>query len=267
MQIPLRKGRLFIDQDALDKPRVILVDEFMAQQLWPSQDPLGKRVAFGDLAAKAQWAIVVGVVGRIKQDSLDSDSRIALYLPQTQYPFSRGMNVVLRSNTAPGALTSAVNHELHELDRELPMYRVITMEQRVADSLARRRFTAVLLGLFASLALALATIGIYGVMAYLVSQGTREIGIRMALGASQAKILRLVVRQGMMLALFGVAVGLLAAFMMSRLLSGLLYGVRSTDPLTFAAIAVLLTVVALLASYIPARRAARIDPMISLRCE
>jgi ABC-type antimicrobial peptide transport system permease subunit len=147
------------------------------------------------------------------------------------------------------------------------MYGVVTMEQRVAGSLARRRFTTVLLSLFAGFALALATIGIYGVMAYLVSQGTREIGIRMALGATQNTVLKLVVKQGMVLAVSGVALGLIAALAFSRLVSGLLFGVKATDPLTFAAITILLTVVALVASYIPARRAARIDPMISLRCE
>jgi ABC-type antimicrobial peptide transport system permease subunit len=209
---------------------------------------------------------VVGVVGRIKQDALDSDSRIALYMPHSQY-ISRLLNVVLRTTTDPASLTSAVAHELHEVDRDLPMYGVVTMEQRVAGSLARRRFTTVLLSLFAGFALALATIGIYGVMAYLVSQGTREIGIRMALGATQKTVLKLVVKQGMVLAVSGVALGLIAALAFSRLVSGLLFGVKATDPLTFAAITILLTVVALFASYIPARRAARIDPMISLRCE
>jgi predicted permease len=266
MQIPLLKGRFFNDQDTADKPSVLMVDEYMAQQLWPNQDPLGKRISFGDLAAKPQWATVVGVVGRIKQDTLDSDSRIALYMPQSQY-ISRAMNVVLRSNTDPAALASAVNRELRELDHDLPVFRVLTMEQRIAGSLARRRFSTILLGAFASLALALATIGIYGVMSYLVSQGTREIGIRMALGATQQGILRLVVRQGMVLALSGVVIGLFAAFAFTRVVSGFLFGVAATDTLTFAAIAVLLVAVALFASYVPARRAARIDPMISLRCE
>jgi predicted permease len=266
MEIPLLKGRLFNDQDTADKPHVLLADEFMAQQLWPNQDPLGKRISFGDLASKPQWATVVGVVGRIKHEKLDSDSRIALYMPHTQY-ISRAMNVVLRTRGDPASLASAVNHELHELDRDLPMYRVLTMEQRVAGSLARRRFATILLGLFAGLALALAAIGIYGVMAYLVSQGTREIGIRMALGASQRGILRLIVKQGMVLALCGVGLGLVVALVFSRLLSGFLFGVQSTDPLTFAAIALLLALVALFASYIPARRAARIDPLISLRSE
>jgi predicted permease len=265
MQIPLLKGRFFNEQDTSDKPPVILVDEFMAQQLWPNQNPLGKRISFGDLAAAPVWATVVGVVGRIKQETLDSDSRIAFYLPQSQY-ISRLLNLVVRTTTAPASLTSAVNHQLHEVDRDLPLYGVVTMDQRVAASLARRRFTAVLLSLFAGFALALATIGIYGVMAYLVSQGTREIGIRMALGATQPTVLRLVVKQGMTLALSGVAIGLVAALAFARLVSGLLYGVKSTDPLTFTLVAVLLTIVALIASYIPARRATRIDPMVSLRC-
>jgi len=266
MQIPLRQGRLFNDQDTPANPQVVVVDDNMAQQLWPGQDPLGKRVSFGDLAAKPVWAMVVGVVGRIKQDTLDADSRIALYLPQSQH-VGRAMNVVVRSANDPALLSSAVKRELHELDRDLPMYRVLTMEQRVGESLARRRFSTLLLGLFAGLALALATVGIYGVMAYLVSQGTREIGIRMALGATQRGILGLVVRQGMALALSGVAIGLIAAFVFTRFMRSFLFGVGSADPITFAAIALLLTLVALLASYIPAYRAARIDPMISLRCE
>jgi predicted permease len=266
MQIPLLKGRLFNDQDTADKPRVLVVDEFMVQQLWPNEDPLGKRVSFGDLASKREWATVIGVVGRIKQDALDSDSRMALYLEENQF-IGRAMNIVLRSSTDPASLAGPVNHELHELDRDLPTYRVITMEQRIAESLSRRRFTTILLTLFAGLALALGAVGIYGVMAYLVSQGTREIGIRMALGATQPTILRLIIRQGMVLALCGVGIGLVAAVVFAHVVSGLLFGVRSTDPLTFAAIALLLSAVALLASYIPARRAARIDPMISLRCE
>jgi predicted permease len=266
MQIPLLKGRLFNDHDTADKPRVLLVDEYMAQQLWPNQDPLGKRISIGDLAAKPEWATVVGVVGHIKQYALDSDSRMALYMTEDQF-IGRGINIALRTSTDPASMASAVNHELHELDRDLPTYRVITMEQRIAESLSRRRFTTVLLTLFAGLALVLAAVGIYGVMAYLVSQGTRELGIRMALGATQPAILRLVIRQGLMLALCGVGIGLVSAVAFARLVSGLLFGVRSTDPLTFGAIALLLAAVALLASYIPARRAARIDPMISLRSE
>jgi predicted permease len=267
MQIPLLQGRLFNDQDTPSNPPVVVVDEHMAQQLWPGQSPLGKRLSFGDLTQKPVWAMVIGVVGQVKQDALDSDSRIALYLPQSQH-VGRAMNVVVRTNRAhPEGLTASVAHELHELDRDLPMYGVRTMAQRVDESLARRRFSTWMLALFATLALALAAIGVYGVMSYLVSQGTREIGIRMALGATRRGILGLVVRQGMVLAMTGVAIGLVGALLLTRVLSSLLFGVGVTDPLTFATISLVLAAVALVASYIPARRTAHIDPMIALRCE
>lgn len=175
--------------------------------------------------------------------------------------------MVARSTVAPAALTRAVKKEIHELDPDLPLYNVRTMVQRVDDSLARRRFTMLLLGAFAGLALALATTGVYGVIAYLVSQGTREIGIRLALGATRMNIITLIVRQGMSLAFAGVALGLAGAYALVRLMQSLLFGISSTDALTFTAIPLLLGAVALLASYIPARRAAQIDPMISLRCE
>jgi ABC-type antimicrobial peptide transport system permease subunit len=164
-------------------------------------------------------------------------------------------------------MVTAVKNELRNLDPDLPMYYVRTMRQRVDESLARRRFSMLLLGVFASFALVLATIGIYGLMAYLVTQGTREIGIRMALGASQRNVLSLVVRQGMALAFSGVFIGLATAFLLTRLIRSLLFGVEGTDPITFAAISLLLLLIALLASYIPAQRATRIDPMVSLRCE
>ena len=266
MQIPLRQGRFFDDLDTPTKQKVAIIDEYIAQQYWPHDDPLGKRIRKGGLDSKSPWITIVGVVGRMRQDALDSESRIAFYLPQTQFA-TRGMNVVLRSNVAPAAVNSAIKKEIRELDPDLPIYNVRTMDDRVQESLARRRFSMVMLGLFAALALALATIGIYGVMAYIVNQGTREIGIRMALGATQRNILGLIVRQGMVLALTGVAIGLAGAFALTRLMRSLLFGVRSRDPLTFVAIAALLALIALLASYIPARRAARIDPMVSLRCE
>ena len=264
--IPLRRGRFFNEQDDMTKPRVVLVDEFMAEQLWPGQDPIGKRIHIVELKSDNQWQTVVGVVGRVKQDSLDSDPRIAFYLAQTQFP-TRAMTVALRSGSDPATLVGAVKSELRNLDADLPMYYVRTMRQRVDESLARRRFSMLLLGVFASVALALATIGIYGVMAYLVNQGAREIGIRMALGATQRDILSLVVRQGMALAFSGVTIGLMGAFLLTRLIRSLLFGVQATDPLTFVGISVLLALIALLASYIPAQRAARIDPMVSLRCD
>ncbi len=266
MQIPLISGRFFTDQDTPDKPRVAIIDDLMAQQLWPNQSPLGKRIKPAGVDARAPWMTVVGVVGRIKQDTLDSDSRMALYLSHTQYP-ARTMNVVLRGSVAPAALTPAVKRAIHDLDPDLPLYNVRTMVQRVDDSLARRRLTMLLLGIFAGLALVLATTGIYGVIAYLVSQGTREIGIRLALGATRGNILRLIVRQGISLALAGVACGVAGAYAFSRVLQSLLFGISPKDALTFTAIPLLLIATALVASYIPARRAAHIDPMISLRCE
>jgi predicted permease len=266
MGIPLRRGRFFNEQDDATKPVAVIVDEHMAEQLWPGQDPLGKRIHIVELKSDDPWQTVVGVVGRVKQDSLDSDPRIAFYLPQTQFP-TRAMTVALRSAADPVGVLAAVKSELRVLDPDLPMYYVRSMEQRVQESLARRRFSMLLLGVFASVALALATIGIYGVMAYLVSQGTREIGIRMALGATQNDVLGLIVRQGMTLAISGLATGLTGAFALTRLIRSLLFGVEATDPLTFVGISVLLAFIALLASYIPAQRAARIDPMVSLRCD
>ncbi len=262
MEIPLRRGRLFDDHDTTDSPRVIVVDEYMAAHLWPGQDPIGKRVRSGGIDGTSPWLTVVGVVGRIKQYTLDADSRIAFYFPEAQAT-QREINVVVRGNVD----ASAVKSVIRSLDPDLPLYDVRTMEQRVDASLATRRFSTTLLGLFAAVALILATIGVYGVMACLVNQGTRELGIRIALGATKNGIVGLVVRRGLILALTGVAVGLAGTFALSRLLSGFLFGVRATDPLTFAAIAALLMAVAAVASLIPACRAARIDPMEALRSE
>jgi len=266
MEIPLLRGRFFNDQDTAANPRVIIVDDYMARELWPNQDAIGKRVRCGSVDPHAPWCTVVGIVGRVKQYSLDSDSRIAMYIPHTQNP-SRALTAVLRSGSDPAALSGAVKKEIRQIDPDLPVYQVRTMTNFIDESLARRRFTMSLLGIFAGIALLLAAIGIYGVMAYLVNQGMREIGIRLALGATQSGILGMVIRQGMTLALTGVGAGLIGAFALTRLLRSFLYGVQATDPLTFAAIALLLAAVALLASFIPARRASRIDPMISLRCE
>jgi predicted permease len=266
MEIPLRSGRFFNEQDNTTNPKVVIVDEYMARQLWPDMDPIGKRIHYGGVSDNEPWETVVGVVGRVKQYTLDADSRITLYRPQTQYP-ARALNVVLRTSADPSALTSAVKQQIRAMDSELPLYKVRTMQRRVEESLARRRFSMLLLTLFACVALALATIGTYGVMAYLVNQGTHEIGIRIALGASQMGIVRLVVWKGMALALCGVTTGLAGAFALSRLMRSLLFGVGPADPLTFVAISVLLAFVTLLASYIQANRAAHIDPIVSLRYE
>ena len=268
MGIPLRKGRLFTEQDTRTNPRVVIIDEYMAEQVWPNEDAIGKRVRPGGIDANtaSTWLTVVGVVGRVKQYTLDSKSRIAMYLPHTQAP-SRGMNVVIRTDRDPAALAPAVRQAIHALDPDLPIYNLRTMSERVDESLARRRFSMLLLTLFAAFALGLSAIGVYGVIAYLVSQGTRELGIRMALGATPAGILRLIVGHGMGIAAVGVCAGLMGALALTRFMRNLLFGVAPLDPVTFVAVAVLLTAVALAASYLPARRAARIDPMVSLLSE
>ena len=267
MEIPLREGRLFSDDDVADKPRVAIVDDYMAQQLWPNQDAIGKRFHIGGISeTSSPWITVVGVVGRVKQYTLDADSRIAFYLPQTQY-VTRAMNVVMRASNDPSALAGAVKQQIRELNPDLPLYNVTTMQERFNQSLARRRFTMLVLGTFAAISLGLAVIGIYGLIAYLVGQGTREVGIRLALGATPANIMTLIVRGGMTLAFWGVGIGIGGALAVSRLMRSLLFGVGVTDVVTFVAVPTLLACIAFLASYIPARRASRIDPSTSLRCE
>ncbi|HLY63491.1 MAG TPA: ABC transporter permease [Terriglobia bacterium] len=266
MQIPLRRGRFFNEDDTTAHPRVVMVDERMAEQFWPHEDAVGKRIHIVELKSDDPWQTIVGVVGRVKQDSLDSDPRIAFYAPQTQFP-ARAMTVVMRNGADPTALTAAVKNEVRSLDADLPLYNVRTMSEHVNESLARRRFSMTLLSLFAVLALALAMVGIYSLMAYLVNQGAREIGIRIALGATEHDILSLVVGKGLTLAFYGVAAGLAGAFVLTRFMQNLLFGIQATDPVTFIAVPLLLALVCLLASYIPARRAARIDPVVSLRSE
>lgn len=266
MEIPLVRGRLLDEHDTQSSARVVMVDAHMAAALWPGEDAVGKRVREGGADASTPWLTVVGVVGDVKQYTLDADSRIAMYYAHAQYP-TRAMNVVVRGRTDPDTLTSAVRAEIHALDPDLPIYGVRTMRARVDESLASRRFSMSLLALLAGLALVLATIGIYGVMAYLVSQGVRELGIRMALGATPSAILRLIVGQGLVVAVAGIALGLMVALVMTRFMASLLFGIEPNDPLTFAAMAILLTLVAAVASSIPAVRAARIDPMVSLRSE
>jgi ABC-type antimicrobial peptide transport system permease subunit len=202
----------------------------------------------------------------VKQYTLDSDSRMALYVSHIQFP-SRDMNVVLRAAGVDAGLASSVREVVRTIDRDLPIYHLRTMEQRVRESLGRRRFSMVLLGLFAGFALLLATIGIYGVVSYLVTQGTREMGIRLALGASETRILTLVMRQGMLLALAGIAVGLTGGLALARIMRGMLFGISAGDPATYIAVCGSLGLIALVASYIPACRAARVDPNVSLRGE
>jgi predicted permease len=266
MRIPLIRGRYFTEQDSKASPRVVIVDDKLARTYWPNDDPLGKRLKFGGADSTSSWMTVVGVVGNVKQYALETDSRVALYLPHLQWLWG-ALFIAVRTTGDPLALAAAVTREARALDANLPLYEVKTMDQWLAESLARRRFAMQMLGLFALIALLLASVGIYGVMSYTVVQRTREIGIRVALGAQMRDVLRLIVRQGMSLAGIGIGIGLVAAVAATRLMVNLLFGVRATDPLTFVAIASLLALVALAACWIPARRAAKVDPMIALRCE
>jgi ABC-type antimicrobial peptide transport system permease subunit len=240
-----------------------MIDESLAKQFWPGQDPVGRRILEVQMGT---MLTIIGVVGRVKHDALDSDPRIVFYLPHAQRP-TRAMSITLRTGQDPETVLESVKRELQKFDPGLPMYAVSTMDHLLDQSLARRRFTMALLTVFSVVALALAAIGVYGVMSFLVSQGTREIGIRVAMGATQAGIVRFVIRRGMAVSLTGVVLGIVAAFASTRLMRSLLYGVTPTDVLTFASIPLLLGLVALVASYIPARRAARVEPADSLRQE
>jgi predicted permease len=266
MQIPLISGRAFTVEDTRTSPRVAVVDQRMAQTLWPAGDAIGKRFKTGgiDATATSPWVTVVGVVGTIKQDALDTDSRIAVYFPQTQFT-PRNIAVMLRTAGDPAGVAPAVRREIRDMGGDIPIFNLKTMRQRVDESLARRRFSTMLLAIFAVLAAGLASVGIYGVIAFLVEQGTKEVGIRMALGASPRSIGLLVLRHGMELAIPGIAVGVAGAFVLTRLMRSLLFGVGTADALTYGAVVTLVLATALTASYLPARRAAKLDPVQTLR--
>jgi ABC-type antimicrobial peptide transport system permease subunit len=234
--------------------------------LWPGQSAVGKRIRLGDLNATGPWITVVGVVGRVKQYALETDGRIALYFPHTQRA-ARSLYVAVKTDRSPAVLAPGIRHEIRQFDSDLPIYHLMPMTERVAGSLARRSFAMTLLGLFAIVAAALAAVGIYGVMAHLVAQGAREIGIRLALGATAGKIQAMVVLQGLLVAAVGIAAGVLAAAALAPLMSGLLFETGGRDPGTFVAVVMVLGLVALAATYGPALRASRVDPMVALRRE
>lgn len=273
MGIRLLKGRFFTLQDTLGGRRVAVIDEAFARQQFPNEDPLGQRIAGeGDMPS----AEIVGVVSHVKHFGLDgSTERIQsqLYFAFNQIPdkylsrLSQRMSLIVRTKSDPLSLPAAVRHEVQALDQNQPIYNINTMEQILAQSLATPRLATMLLTLFAAVALILAAVGIYGVMSYSVTQRIHEIGIRMALGAQGPDVLRLVVGHGMLMTVAGVAAGLVAAFALTRLMSSLLYGVSATDPTTFAGVSLLLLFVAFLASYLPARRAMKVDPLVALRYE
>jgi predicted permease len=269
--IPLFRGRLFSDQDRSPGTHVLVINENMARRYFPDQDPVGARVQTGEYDPKGELSTIVGVVGNVKYEGLGEKDQPTMYVPYFDSGwcpwFAREMYVVVRSASAPQEVVSALQSAVLSLDNQLAIAHVRTMDQLLYESVAGSRFRAVLFGVFAALALALAMIGIYGVMAYAVSQRTHEIGIRMALGARRMNILRTILREGAGLALLGVAIGFVVALALSRTLAGLLFGVQATDPVTFGTVAALLLGVALAACYVPARRAMRVDPMVALRHE
>ncbi len=264
MGIALVKGRYFTEQDRDKSPPVVIINETMANRYWPGEDPIGKRMTIPSLAGVSRE--IVGVVADVKHSSLDTESGAEMYVPYLQKPFNF-MALVIRASSDPLSLTGAVRGEILAVDKSQPVYDVKTMQQVVSDSVSQSRLYALLLGIFAGLALTLAMVGIYGVMNYSVVQLRHQIGIRMALGAQRGDILKMVVGQGMILALMGIAVGLVAAFILTRVLESLLFGVGARDPATFLIIPLVLAAIAFVSSYIPARRATRIDPMIALRYE
>jgi predicted permease len=273
MGIPLKEGRFFTDHDTLASPLVVVVDEVMAEHLFPGQDALGKQFNLMVIGPVQ----IVGVVGHVKHWGLDSDDtakiRNEIYFPFLQVPDKfmseavAGLTLVLRSGPDPLSLVSAVRAQVAGPTEDQPIFDVASMEQIISDSLTERRFAMLLLIIFASTALVLAAVGIYGVMSYAVSRRTHELGVRIALGAPRGEILRLVVRDGMAMAAAGAAVGLAGALGLTRFLASLLYGVRPADPLTLAAVLLLFGGIAVLACYIPAWRATRVDPLVALRYE
>jgi putative ABC transport system permease protein len=263
--IPLRQGRFFSEKDRDNSPQVIIISEAMARQFWPGENPIGKRMT-PSFHLRQGPREVIGVVGDIKGLGLDADVAATMYMPyrQTPRPF---MRLVARTATAPQNFIQSISKAIYAVDKEQAVSNVRTMEQVLAASTSGRRFNMTLLMVFAGLALVLATIGVYGVMNYSVTLRQRELGIRLALGAQTGDVLRLVIGQGLMLTLTGIGLGLAAAYGLTRLMSGLLYGVTATDFVTFMGVAGMLTIVGLLASYLPARRATKVDPMIALRSE
>jgi putative ABC transport system permease protein len=271
MNIPLRAGRYFDSRDNEQSMPVAIINETMARQYWPGENALGRRFKIGDpFEPGKQWKQIVGIVADVRQMGLDEPVKAEMYFPYEQITDWRGFeprDLAIRTTGETSNLVSAVRHVIREVDPDQPVSNVATMAEVLGEEAAQRRMGMIMLVGFAVLALLLASLGIYGVLAYFVTQHTNEIGVRLALGATPRNILFLVLKKGMSLTLIGVVIGIAASFAFTRWMSSLLYGVKAADPLTFVAVPLLLAVVALLACAIPARRATKVDPMVALRYE
>jgi len=271
MGIPILKGRPFSEQDNSDQsPKVVIINATLARRFFPEVDPIGRGICMGEDPSKGPWLTVVGVVGDAALESLTDPRFPQVFSPHAQGVeggLSGNMELAVRTSSDPLSLAAMVRDQVHQLDKDQSVADIRTLAQVVNASLAQPRLNTLLLAAFAALAVLLAATGLYGVMAYSVAQRTREIGIRMALGAERQDVLRLVVKHGLVLTLIGVGVGLVAASALTHFLSSMLYGVKPIDPLTFGIVSLTLAAVALLASYIPARRATKVDPITALRYE
>jgi predicted permease len=267
MSIPLLNGRPFTEQDTHTSPNVVVISETMARRFWPGEDAIGKRIAAGRARTPEDWIQVVGVVKDVRQFELTAEPRPQMYMSYRQAAFFEPRDLVVKTDVDPASMATTVRKTVWDIDKDQPVSNIRTMEDILAGSIARQRFSMLLLAIFAGVALVLAGVGIYGVMSYSVAQRTREIGIRMALGAQTGAVLKLAVAYGMKLVIAGIVIGLIAAFALTRVMSTLLFGVTATDPATFTLISLLLVAVAALASYIPARRATKVNPIIALRYE
>jgi putative ABC transport system permease protein len=270
LKVPLIKGRNFTEQDGAVGPQVVIVDDEMVRRYWPNADPIGKRVTFNNPQRDSviEWMTVVGVVGHTKHEGLDAENRVQMYHPYHKLTFvGNSMSFAIRTGGDPTRVLPAVRAALHGIDQDVPIFEISTMDANIANSMGQRRFAMMLLGLFAVMAVVLASIGIYGVMSYSVTQRSHEIGIRMALGAARRNVLRMVMGQGLVLVGAGVLIGVVGAFGLTRLIASQLFGVRPTDPTTFISVALTLIGVAALATFVPAMRATRVDPVVALRDE
>jgi len=266
MHIPLLRGRDISPADTPTTEQVLLISETTARRMWPGEDPIGKRVKLGGL--DKPWWTVVGVTGDVRHVGLDAAPDMQMYVPHRQWPYPDGLMVfVIRTAGPPTAISSAAQQAIHSIDPLQPISRIALLDEYIGLSVQGRRFALILIGAFASIALVLSIVGIYGVTAYTVSQRTREIGIRAALGAQRAELFGLLLRQGMLFVLCGVAAGILSSLLLTRFLRSLLFDVQPTDPLTFTSVVLLLVAVAAAACFFPARRAMRVDPMVALRYE